>query len=100
MQNKGHVVNSFNTKRSNEILCAKIKINSIVNENAANSEGFLMHYEGRPRIICSKSFSNCKVYHKKTVAFSQLFNHVQLHVHRMYLLNNRICKYTNITPTI
>ena len=32
-------------------------------------------------IICSNSFSNWKVDQKKTVAISQMFNHVQLHVH-------------------
>ena len=31
---------------------------------------------------------------KKTVAISQMFSHVQLHVHGMHLLNNRICRYT------
>ena len=41
-------------------------------------------------IIYSNSFSHCKVEQKKTVAISQLFSHVQLHVHGMHLLNNRI----------
>ena len=38
----------------------------------------------------------------KTVAISQMFNHVQLHVHWMHLLNTRICRYTciYITPTV
>ena len=38
----------------------------------------------------------------KTVAISQMFNHVQLHVHWMHLLNTRICRYTCIylTPTV
>ena len=53
-------------------------------------------------IICSNSFSHCKGDQKKTVAISQMFNHVQLHVHWMHLLNTRICRYTciNITPTV
>ena len=42
-------------------------------------------------IICSNSFSHCKGDQKKTVAISQMFNHVQLHVHWMHLLNTRIC---------
>ena len=42
----------------------------------------------------SNSFSHCKVEQKKTVAISQMFSHVQLHVHGMHLLNNRICRYT------
>ena len=45
-------------------------------------------------IIYSNSFSHCKVEQKKTVAISQMFSHVQLHVHGMHLLNNRICRYT------
>ena len=45
-------------------------------------------------IIYSNSFSHCKVDQKKTVPISQIFNHVQLHVHWMHLLNNRICRYT------
>ena len=49
-------------------------------------------------IFCSNSFSHCKVDQKKTVAISQMFNHVQLHW--MDLLNNRICRYTYITLTI
>ena len=45
-------------------------------------------------IIYSNLFSHCKVDQKKTVTISQMFNHVQLHVHWMHLLNNRICMYT------
>ena len=41
-------------------------------------------------IICSNSFSYCKVDQKKTVAISQMFNHVQLHINWMHLLNTRI----------
>ena len=36
----------------------------------------------------------------KTVAIFQMFNHVQLYVHWMHLLNTRICRYTYITPTV
>ena len=52
--------------------------------------------------ICSNSFSHCKGDQKKTVAISQMFNHVQLHVHWMHLLNTRICRYPcmYITPTL
>ena len=45
-------------------------------------------------IIYSNSFSHCKGDQKKTVAISQMFSHVQLHVHGMHLLNNRIYRYT------
>ena len=45
-------------------------------------------------IIYSNSFSHCKGDQKKTVAISQMFSHVQLHVHGMHLLSNRICRYT------
>ena len=53
-------------------------------------------------IICSNSFSHCRSDKKKTVAISQMFNHVHLHVHWMHLLNTRICRYTciYITPTV
>ena len=47
-------------------------------------------------ITYSSSFSHCKVDQKKTVAISQMFNHVQSHVHWMRLLNTRICRYTCI----
>ena len=50
-------------------------------------------------IIYSNSFSHCKGDQKKTVAISQMFSHVQLHVHGMHLLNNRICRYTYIINT-
>ena len=44
-------------------------------------------------IICSNSFSHCRVdQKKKTVIISQMFNHVQLYVH-LHLLNTRICGY-------
>ena len=34
---------------------------------------------------------------KKTV---QMFNHVQLYVHWMHLLNTKICRYTYMTPKV
>ena len=45
-------------------------------------------------IFCSNSFSNCKVDQKKTIAISQMFNQLQLHVHWMHLLTNRIRRYS------
>ena len=76
--------------------------NSIVHENALNSEHSLMHYKGSPSHFCSNSFSHDKGDQKKTVAISQMFNQVQLHVHWMHLLNTRICRYTciDIIPTV
>ena len=71
-----------------------------MNENALNSESSVMHYKVRPSNICSNSFSHCKVDQKKTVAFFQMFNHVQLNVHWMHLLNTKICRYTYATPTV
>ena len=50
--------------------------------------------------MCSNSFSHSKVDQKKTVAISQIFNHVQLYVHWMHLLNTRIYRYTYVTPTV
>ena len=78
-----------------------LKNSLIVNENALIFEGFLMHNQVRPmKIICSNSFSYCKVYLKKTVAISQMFNHVPSHIHWMHLLNTRICRYTYETPRV
>ena len=58
-------------------------------------------YRGRKtKIQVQQLFSNCKVDQKKAVAFSQVFNHVQLHVYKMHLLKNRIYRYTCITPTV
>ena len=51
-----------------------------------------MYYQGRP----SNYFSHCKAGQKKTVAISQMFNHVQLHTHWMHLLNTRLCRYTYV----
>ena len=50
MQNRGTccLKKCFNKERSKGILCAKISRNSIVNENALNSECSLMHYKGGP----------------------------------------------------
>ena len=47
---EGHVVykSVLIGKDQREFLCAKISRNSIVNENALNSEGSLMHYRGGP----------------------------------------------------
>ena len=55
-----------------------------------------MHFKCVLAISCSNSFSHCKEDQKKTVAISQKFNHVQLHVLWMHLLNTRICRYTCI----
>ena len=58
-----------------------------------------MHYQVRHSNYLVLSFSHGKVDQKKTVAISQMFNHVQLCVHWMHLLNTRTCWYTYITPT-
>ena len=58
-----------------------------------------MHYQVRPSNYLF-SFTHCKVDQKKTVAISQMFNHVQLYVHWMHLLKARICRYTYITSTV
>ena len=60
-----------------------------------------MHYQVRPSNTPSfNSFSHLKVDRKKTVAISHMFNHVQLNVHWMHLLNTRICRYTYLKPTV
>ena len=50
MQNRGTccLKNVNIQKDQSDFLCAKILRNSIVNENAFNSERSLMHYKGRP----------------------------------------------------
>ena len=100
MQNRGTccLKKCFNTERSKgNFVRENLKKNSIVNENALDSEGALK-YKVKVKcvlaIIYSNSFSHCKGDQKKTVAISQMFSHVQLHVHGMHLLNNRICRYT------
>ena len=50
-------------------------------------------------VICSNCFSHCIGNQKKTVTISQMFNHVQLHVHWMHLLSTRICRYTCVYNT-
>ena len=35
-----------------------------------------------------------------TLAISQMFNNVQLYVHRMHLLNSMICRYIYVTLTV
>ena len=60
-----------------------------------------MYYQVRPsNYIRSNSFSHCKVDQKKTVAISKMFNHVQLYIYWMHLLNTRICRNTYVTPTV
>ena len=59
-----------------------------------------MYYQVRPSNNFSNSFSHCKVDQKKAVTVSQMFNHVELYLHWMYLLNPKICRYTYITPTV
>ena len=47
---EGHAVSKSDLiwKDQKDVLCAKIKRNSIVYENALNSEGSLIHYKRRP----------------------------------------------------
>ena len=103
MQNRGTccLKKCFNTKRSKgtfvrkkskEIASLK-KIRSTLKVPYCITKCVLV-------IICSNSFSHCKVDQKKTITISQMFNHVQLNVHWIHLLNTRICRYTNETPTV
>ena len=91
MQNRGvcWLKSALIQKDQREFLCSKISRNSIVNENAFSSESSSMHYIVRPSnyLFLINSFLYCKVDQKKTVAISQMFNHVQLYVHWMHLLN-------------
>ena len=43
---------------------------------------------------CQHIFVTALTFHlDQAIAISQMFNHVQLHVHWMHLLNTRICRY-------
>ena len=66
--------------------------NSIVNENVLNSEHSFMHYKGRPSNYLFQLFLTLKGRPKENSGYFSMFNHVQLHVHWMDLLNTRICR--------
>ena len=87
---KGKIKGNFCARKSKEI-ASLMKMLSTLKVPQCVTKGVLA-------IICSNSFSHCKGDQKKTVAISQMFNHVQLHVHWMHLLNTRICRY--ITPAV
>ena len=53
-----------------------------------------MHYKMHPSNCLFQHFLTFQEDQKKTEAISQMFNHVQLHVHWVHLLNTRICRYT------
>ena len=73
---------NFFTQKSKEI-ASSMKMRSTLKVPECIAKGVLA-------IICSNSFSNfCKVDQKKTVAISQMFNHVHLHIRWMHLLNIR-----------
>ena len=59
-----------------------------------------MQYQVRPSNYLFQLLSHCKVDQKKTLANSQMFNHVQLNVHWMHSLNTGICRYTYVTPIV
>ena len=79
----GKIKGNFCARKSQEIALL-MKMRSTLNVPKCITKGVLA-------IICFNSFSHCKGDQKKTVAISQMFNHVQLHVHWMHLLNTRIC---------
>ena len=89
----------FNMERSKGNFCVRkskeiaslIKMRSTLEVPKCSTKGILA-------IICSNSFSHCKVDQKKIVGISHMFNHVQLHEHWMHFINTRICRY--ITPTV
>ena len=100
---EGHAVYKkyFNIERSKGIFVRK-NLKSIVKKMCSALKVPQCITKGVVAIICSNSFSHCKGDLKKIVAISQMFNHVQLRVHWMHLLNTRICRYTciYITPTV
>ena len=46
------------------------------------------------------NFSYCKLNQEKTIAISQIFNHIPLHIHCMHSLNTRIFRYIYVTPAV
>ena len=88
----GKIKENFSAPKSKEI-ASLMKMRSTLKVPKYITKVFLA-------IICSNSVSNCKVDQKKTVAIPQMFSQLQLHVHWVHLLNNRICRYTYITPTL
>ena len=90
----GKIKRNFCAQKSQEI-ASLMQMRSTLNVPECITKGVLS-------IICSNFFSHCKGDQKKTVAISQMFIHVQLHVHWMHLLNTRIYRYTciYITPTV
>ena len=89
MQNRGTccLKKCFNTERSKGIFVREnlikkvllMKMRSTMNVPQCITKGVLA-------IICSNPVSQCKGDQKKTAAISQMFNHVQLHVHWIHLL--------------
>ena len=69
----GKIKGNFCARKSKEIALL-MKMRSTLTVPQCITKGVLA-------IICSNSFSYCKGDQKKTVAISQMFNHVQLHVH-------------------
>ena len=63
--------------------------NSILNEMHSTLNS-LMHYQVRSSNCLFQLTLTFKVDQKKTVIISQMFNHVQLIVHWMHLLNTRL----------
>ena len=51
-------------------------------------------------IICSNSFSHCQGNQKKTVAISQMFNHVHLHVHWIHCMQVYLCNTYSVLCSV
>ena len=66
-------------------MCAKIRRSSIVNEKRLNFDA-LNGLQKASLQLLFQLYMNCQVDQKKTVAISQMFNHINLHVHKVYLL--------------
>ena len=64
----------FCARKSKEIVNEKMKMRSTLKVPECITKWVLA-------IICLNSFSHCKVDLRKTVAISQMFNHIQLNVH-------------------
>ena len=91
---------NFLIRKDQREICAQNSRNSIINENVLHSEESLMHYKGRPSNYLFQLFLKLKGRPEENSSYFSNFSHVQLHVHKMHLLNNRTCRYTDLKLTV
>ena len=77
-----------------------LKYDSIINENVLQSKDSLMHYKRRPSNYLFQLFLKLKGRPEENSSYFSNVQHVQLHVHYVHLLNDRICRYTYVKLTV